>query len=133
MASEYAVTVHEPSRGVETTTIAAPGSFDATSPANGGSASLSGFTLTWSNADPNQKIRITLTQTLFGEERSEAFGAVMDTGTMAFSAEDLAEFQQGANLAIALTRINERTVINGFNTGKLTVERSKTLLVTPGP
>ena len=133
VANEYAVTVNEPTRGVETTTIAAPANFDITSPADGGSASLSGFTLTWSNADAGLQVTVTLTQTLFGEEEQETFGPFIDTGSLVLDAENLsADFYQGANLLITVTKINERSTISGFNTGELLAERSETSLVSPG-
>jgi len=132
VANEYAVTVNEPTRGVETTTIAPPADFDITSPADEGSASLSGFTLTWSNADAGLQVTITLTQTLFGEEEQETFGPLTDTGSLVLDAGNLADFRQGANLLITVTKINERSTISGFNTGELLAERSETSLVSPG-
>lgn len=132
-ASQYAVTVNEPTRGVETTTIAPPGNFDITSPADGNFASLSGFTLTWSNANAALQVTITLTQTLFDDEERETFGPYTDTGSLVLSAENLADFYQGSNLLITVTKINEQNLINGFNTGALQVERSVSSLVVPGP
>jgi hypothetical protein len=132
VANEYAVTVNEPTRGVETTTIAPPADFDITSPADGGSASLSGFTLNWSNADAGLQVTVLLTQTLFGDEERETFGPFTDTGSLVLDAQNLSDFQQGANLLITVTKINERSTINGFNSGPLSVERSETSLVAPG-
>ena len=49
VSDNYTVTVTEPSRGVENTTIDAPADFEITSPTDGQGVSLSGFTLNWSN------------------------------------------------------------------------------------
>jgi len=132
-ASAYTVSVNEPSRGVETTFITAPGAFDITSPADGGTASLSGFTLVWSNADPSLQAAISLMQTLFDDEEGETFGPSTDTGSLVLSAENLANFYQGANILITVTKTRTQSLINGFNSGELTAERSETSLMVPGP
>ena len=132
-ADTYTVTVSEPTRGVEETTIASSTGSQITSPTTGGDASLSGFTATWSNADPNLTVEITLRQTIFGDEISEQFGPFTDTGSQSFDDDDLKEFRQGADLLITLTRISGRSTINGFKTGTLTVRHYQTITVTPAP
>jgi hypothetical protein len=131
-AATYKVTVNEPTRGVEDTTIAAPGAFDITAPAAGSTASLSGFTVTWSNPDPALTVRVRLTQTIFGAERDQSFGPFTDTGSLGLGANDLRSFQQGANLLITVTRTKEVHGINGFRSGTLTAELSQTVTVSPG-
>jgi len=131
--STYTITVTEPTRGVETTTIAAPTAFAITSPVDGGTASLSGFTLTWSNPDPGLQVTIKLTQTLFDEEETKTFGPFDDVGAVVLTAGFLADFYQGANIVITATKTKEQSLINGFNSGELTVQRSETSLAVPVP
>lgn len=131
-ADHYTVTVVEPTRGVQTTSVEPPADFDMTSPTDGGTVSLSGFTLTWSGADANLKVTVLLKQTLFGLKRA-TFGPHDDTGSLLLTAEDLADFQQGANIVITVTKIRERSLINGFNRGQLSAEVSQTIHVSPQP
>jgi hypothetical protein len=134
-AGEYLITVNEPTRGVEGTTLAPPPAFDFTGPTAGQTASLSGFTLTWSNPDPTFKVEIVLKQTLDGSEKTRGFSPLVDTGTQTFSAADLADFRTGKSviLNITLTKIREQTGINGFKNGTLTGRLTNTEAVTPGP
>jgi hypothetical protein len=130
-ASKYTITVIEPTRGVETTTVSRP-AFSITSPAKGETASLSGFTLSWTNADANLDVTITLTQTIFDETKRETFGPSEDTGSKTFDFEDLADFQQGADLIIEVTRVATQSTINGFKSAELTVVLSRRVTVSPG-
>jgi len=135
-AAEYLVTVTEPSKFVKTTTIAPPSAFDITSPASNAVASLSGFTVTWSNPDPELTVEITLKQIINGSEKRRTFGPYTDTGTQSFSATDLAgDFFHGKDItmSITITKIREKTAINGFSNGKLVAKLFNTLVVTPGP
>ena len=132
VAETYTITVNEPTRGVEDTEIALPGAFAITSHAAEATASLSGFTLSWSNTDANLTVKIDLTQTIVGSQKTQSFGPFQDTGTQTFDPDDLRDFGQGANLLITVTKINERRGINGFNTGTLTTELSTTVSVVPG-
>jgi len=132
-ASQYIVTVTEPQRGVLNTTIASAGSLEITSPAALAGASLSGFTITWSGANPGLNVLITLTQTLFGDEIEAQFGPFADTGSHTLDYEDLGDFRQGAALLITVTRLREQQTINGFRSGTLTAECSDTVAVTPTP
>ena len=104
VANVYAVTVTEPSRGVQTTSQPAPPDFAITAPSAGGPASLSGFTVSDSNADATLQVSITLVQTLFGVDHRVAIGPFADTGSKVLTAQDLAVFRQGADLAITVTR-----------------------------
>ena len=133
VATSYEIKVNEPSLGVFTSTIAPPDDFEITSPTAGATASLSGFTLSWSGADAGLTVKVTLTQTLYGLEERETFGPVTDTGSITFDADDLGDFFQGSNLAIVVTKVNTRQSIDGFNSGVVTVERSVNIQVTPGP
>lgn len=132
-AGEYTVTVSEPTRGVSNTTLQPPPDSSILQPAPGGTASLSGFTVGWTNSDPALAVEITLTQVLFGAEQTETFGPFTDTGTQALSAPQLADFRQGAPLVITVTRIIERQAIGGFNSAAVRIEASDTVSVTPTP
>jgi hypothetical protein len=114
--SEYVIAVREPTRGVEETTVDAPGDFEVTSPVEGGGAPLSGFTLEWSNPNNLLTVRIKISQTLFGETESVTFGPFTDTGSREFDVADLEPFRQGADLVITVTKINARASVSGFDT-----------------
>lgn len=133
VAAEYVIRTTEPTRGVQETIVASPGSFAIAAPQPGATVSLGGFVVSWSNPDPSLQVEITLTQTIFGGERTEEFGPFTDTGSQSFLAEDLADFRQGADLLILVTRTNERQNINGFRNGTVLIERTRTVTVHPGP
>lgn len=128
-ADEYVITVTEPTRGV-LDTIVDDADFAITAPQDGGQASLLGFTLTWSNADASLSVKITLSQEVI-EAATADFELDQDTGSKVFTADDLKDFVTGGNIIITVTRTYERNTINGFNTGKLTYERSETVSVVP--
>ncbi len=133
VADRYEVVVTEPTRGVVATSIDAPPAFGITAPAEGGDASLSGFTLEWSHPTPDVQVRIALRQSILGSNRQRTYGPVPDTGGFEFSAADLAAFQQGADLTAIVTKISTLGAVNGFNSGTLTVIRSARADVTPTP
>lgn len=130
-AGEYTVTVREPTRGVSNTNLQPPPGFSIVQPPPGGTASLSGFTVAWTNSDPALDVEITLTQVLFGAERTVTFGPFTDTGTQALSAAQLADFAQGAPLLVTVTRILESPAVEGFRSAVASVETSETVSVTP--
>ncbi len=134
-AAEYIIAVNEPTRGIVGAGVLPPPTFDFTSPTAGQAASLSGFTLTWSNPDPNLKVEITLKQTIDNVEKSHKFGPLADTGTQTFSVADLADFRSGKNLtlSVTLTKIREQANLPGFKSGTAATKLSTTELVTPGP
>lgn len=132
-AEEYTITVSEPTRGVEETTITAPDDFAITSPTAGSNVSLSGFGISWTNADSALRVEIALTQTIFATENTQTFGPFTDTGSLTLDNDDLRIFQQGANLIITVKRIRERVGVNGFNSATLTSERWQTVAATPAP
>jgi hypothetical protein len=128
-AAEYVISVHDPTRGTDVTTVdAAP--FEITEPNDGAQVSLGGFTLSWSNADTNLKVVITLTQNVF-EEVVGKFKLNQDTGSKIFDQDDLTNFVTGADIIINVARIFERDSIAGFKTGELTYERSESISVEP--
>ena len=131
-ADQYAITVNEPSRGVETTTIDTP-TFTITSHDDGDGASLSGFTLEWSGADASLEVEITLAQSILGDSKSAEVGPIADAGSHVFDAADLADFQQGADITVEIIKTHTLDAINGFNDGELSVTYSVTIGVTPGP
>jgi hypothetical protein len=133
-ASEYVIGVVEPTRGVEQTTVDAPAEFQITSPAEGGGASLSGFTLRWSRANNRLQVRIKLSQTLFGTTSTSNFGPFIDTGSHRFDNEDLEPtFKQGADLVITVTKINTVTRIDGFSSASVSTRVSTTGTASPRP
>jgi hypothetical protein len=134
-SSTYTLVVREPTRGVESTTVSEPGDFEITSPASGGTASLSGFIVEWTNADPNLQIEIRIAQTLLGDPKSLSIGPIGDTGAATITDAQIASagFGQGAPLTIAVTRVNEETNVNGFASGILQVRLTKSTTANTGP
>jgi len=134
-AAQHTVVVTEPSRGVEPTTLTAPFGWTITSPAEGEAASLLGFTLNWSNANPSDRVKITITQTIHGSDKETTVDLGQDTGSYAFTANDLSEFgHPGNDLIITVTKINELDKLNGFNDGPVTLEHTETVALVPtGP
>ena len=133
-AAQYTVTVREPTRGVQDTTITAPGDFAITSPVDSGSASLSGFTVSWSNADAGLMVEVTISQRLFGEDLTLTLDPATDTGSVAVTAADIqdAGFGQGVNLTISVTKISELDAINGFGSGTLQSRFTQSITAEPG-
>lgn len=130
LADSYTIRVHEPTRGVSTTEVIPPAAFEITSHADNAQASLSGFTLTWSNADPSLQVRIELQQNFNNTERE--LDPVTDSGTYTLSPDDLQGFQQGDNLVLTLIK-SGTTNVNGFDNGQVTVERSTQVILSPAP
>lgn len=118
-AGDYIVAVQEPTRGVEYTTVTSPADFTVSSPAAFDGVSLSGFTVTWSNASAQAQVIVELSQWLGGTRVVENFGPFSDTGTRSFDATDLRDFRQGATLTITITKFNTRSSIAGFASGTL--------------
>ncbi len=131
--STYTLTVREPTRGVETTTLTPPGDFAVTSPAAEGDASLSGFTLSWSDADANAMVEIEFQQTFAGETEAAEFGPFVDEGQRELSAADLRDFVQGADLIVTVTKIREIGSLAGFASGTATLRKSVVHVVEPRP
>jgi hypothetical protein len=133
VASAYTVTVEEPSRGVVDSTLASPGNFTISSPAERSTVSLAGFALTWSNPDPTFEVEIELSQTIFDRQNTQDFGPLTDEGAVSFSDQGLRDFRQGADLLITITRTNRLDDVAGFRNGTLRIRSTQTLTVTPGP
>ncbi len=132
-ASTYTITVDEPSHGVQNTEIDSPPEFEVTSPAEGGRASLSGFTLTWTKPNDRLQVEIELSQVLAGELVTVTFGPYTDTGEREFLARDLSDLRQGAELVITVTKVNTVNRIAGFDSGTASVRVGATRTVVPGP
>ncbi len=130
-APSYIVTVNDPTRGVQKTTIFRPPAFAITSPVDGTSASLSGFTVAWSGADSSLDVEISLSQTIFGEQRLQEFERTSDTGMRGIEASELGNFQEGADLVIEVTKISRRNNISGFGSAALTSSLTVTSRVSP--
>ncbi|TWT40419.1 hypothetical protein RAS1_41280 [Phycisphaerae bacterium RAS1] len=128
---EYTIRVTEPTRGVETTVVDAV-DFSVTSPANGATASLAGFSMMWSNDDPNYQVVVEVSQTLFDDANVRKFGPFDDTGEITFTQSDLRAFGQGASLKIIITKTSSQA-IDGVAAGTVEVNFSKSVSVTPGP
>jgi hypothetical protein len=133
-ADQYEIQVVEPSRGVEDTTADAPGEFQITSPGTDGSVSLSGFTLTWSDANNRLQARIRLSQT-FEQTETHYFGPYTDTGSREFTVDDLEPFRHGGDLTlnIMVTKINTTSNVNGFKSGTASVRLYASRTAIPGP
>jgi hypothetical protein len=133
-SDQYEITVVEPSRGVEKTTVDAPAEFQITSPADGGTVSLSGFTLKWSGANDRLQVKIRLSQTYEGTE-TRYFGPYTDTGSRAFTADDLEPFVHGGTLMlnIVVIKMNTTSEIRGFNAGTASIRTQATRVAKPGP
>lgn len=132
-SSAYTLTVNDPTRGVQDTTIIPPSAFTITSPGGGDSASLSGFTVEWSEADSNLEVQVSLSQAIFDELRLVEFEPESDSGRRTIETSELSIFQQGADLTIEVTKVEHRDRVNGFSFGELTSRVSVTSRVTPGP
>lgn len=131
-AGTFSVTVREPTRGVETTDVSGPADFAIASPPSGGSASLSGFTLMWSGADPGLAVDITLSQSLLGQAAGKTFTQA-DTGMRAFSAADLRDFRQGAPVTVIIRKRSMTDTINGFRSASARIDLSQNTTFNPGP
>ncbi len=134
-AAQYIISVREPTRGIEETTVSPPLGFQITSPADGAAASLSGFTLQWTGADPDLLVRVKLTQILLDDPLKLDLGVFQDSGSVELTSAQLqdAGFGQGADLTVELTKINEFDDVAGFRSGAAHVRRTKSITVAPGP
>jgi hypothetical protein len=132
-APEYLLSVREPTRGVEETSIDTPGDFAVASPAPGAGASLSGFALAWSAPNNHLDAEVHLSQTLFGNTQTVSFGPFEDQGSRAFTAQDLVNFRQGAELGVVLTKVNKTETVAGFRTGSLSVALTVRISLSPLP
>jgi hypothetical protein len=132
-ADVYTVTVSDPTRGVQTTEITRPNDFSIIEPADGESASLSGFTLRWTGVDSSLEVSITLAEQIFGENKSREFDPKPDTGSHEFSVDDLSIFQQGAILQITVTKSRQRDDIHGFGASVYSSELTQTGIAEPSP
>ncbi len=133
-AANLKITVAEPTRGTAHTTMVMPGAFSVTSPSD--TASLGGFTVIWTNADPSLKVLIELSQAMGGSDPiTKSFGPVADSGSYVLSRTNLADFRwgTGVTLTVKVTRIREMIGIEGFKTGKATAELWQAVVVTPTP
>ncbi len=129
----FSMLVNEPTRGVSQTDIDLPAAFDVTSPVSGGALSLSGTTFSWSNADPDLDVSITIRQNLFGELRERDYGPFDDTGSVRLGVSDLSTFAQGADVTVIVAKSRQRSVINGLQSGTLTAELTRTFTAVPAP
>ncbi len=131
---QYEIRVREPTRGVERTIIERPADFVITSPAEGGGASLSGFTLRWSEADDRLQVEIKIAQTIMGVTTTRTYGPFADTGSRTFQAVDLVPYYvQGRNLEITVTKFSRVNNVAGFGTGTATARVSVVRVVSPRP
>ncbi len=133
VAREYTLTVTEPTRGVEETTVEAPAEFEITSPAFGGGASLSGFTLEWSNPEQGVQVRLTLSQTVFGDTQTKQLGPFTDSGQLVLTAADLRDFVQGEDLELTISKTRSERDPAGVAQGALSVRVSLLWTLSPRP
>lgn len=134
-ATSYTLTVQEPTRGINTTNVVEPGGFDITSPSDGGTASLSGFTVEWTNAQAGFLVEISITQNLLGSPKSLIVGPLPDSGSLFVPDSQLASagFGQGAPMSIAVSRIAEVASVSGFASGVMQVRLTKSVTANAGP
>ncbi len=132
-AAQYVISVSEPTRGVFETTVDAPADFQITSPAAGATASLSGFQVSWSAAESGVQTTVELSQTLLGLGRLKTLGPVPDSGALDVSADDLRSFQQGTDLTVTVTRVNDSLAVTGLRSAAVSVQRWASVSVVPGP
>lgn len=133
IAESYAITVREPTRGVESSTIDAPGAFAIVSPALGAVASLQGFELTWNGVDGSQTVEVRLRQDVLDRVRTERIDDESDDGGLSLGLLDLDNFVQGAPIEIEFSKITQQTTIAGLDAAEVTVRRTIGWSVTPGP
>lgn len=134
-ADAYDISVSDPRRGTDHTEIEEPASFEISMPGEGGDASLSGFTIEWTNADAALDVDVKITQVLLGESLSLELDRVPDVGAIDVTSRQIAEagFGQGRDLKITVTRIRTNSNIRGFRDGKAFCELSTSINVTPTP
>jgi len=132
-ALSYTVTVREPTRGVQSTVVQTPVTFQIVAPAEGGGASLSGFTVQWTPAETDVEVQIRLRQEFAGKTNVEWVGPFADVGSRALTAEDLRSFVQGAALRITVERARVKSGVLGFRDGTAWVRVSAERNAFPGP
>jgi len=133
--TDYVIVVTEPTSFVVEDSVAAPGTFEITAPAPGATASLAGFTVTWSNPDPDLEVEVVLKQIVNGSEKQKALATVADTGTQTLTYTDLKGFVHGKNetLSVTVTKIRKKDTLQGFKTGTASARLSTSVSVVTGP
>ncbi len=142
-AGQHTVTVSEPTRGVESTTILMPTSPAISAPAPSEMVSLSQpLIIAWTPTDAGGSAEISLAQTTgVAGTQTRTFQVAVDTGTTTLTAADLAGLVHGSlngqlvTLQITVSRIRsaQATTINGLAAATLTTRSSTTMTVIPGP
>lgn len=132
-ADTYRVTVGEPTRGVQTTSIDGPAAFSISNPPSGGEASLSGFTVMWTGANADLEVVVRVSQTIFDDTETETFTLDSDEGMLELSANDLRDFVQGADLDIEVTKISRGGDIDGLGATTIRIERARLRSAEPTP
>jgi hypothetical protein len=133
LADTYVVSVTEPTRGVETTSVDGPAAFTITSPTAGQGASLSGFTISWSNADAALEVAVHVSQTILGQVHAFLDVLESDSGSFTLGTSDLSDFQQGADMTITVARSETVEGLNGFSAARISLIRSESVEITPAP
>lgn len=131
----YLIAVTDPRRGTDQTVIDEPGAFEITSPGEGGDASLSGFTIEWTNVDPKLDVRVLIRQRLFGEDLFLAVGPFVDTGSLSLGSRQIADagFGQGRDMTILVTKIRREDHVLGFADGRAECHLTESINVKPRP
>jgi hypothetical protein len=132
VADTYSITVREPTRGVQTTAITPAADFEITEPAEGGSPSLLGFTLAWTNPQDGVEVQFVLTQAFGGSTDQESFGPFVDGGSRTFTDADLRRFVQSVPLSIELTKSVVQSSVAGFSSSSVTAQVVATRSILPG-
>ncbi len=124
--AEYLAELDDPVRGTYPTTLEPPADFQITSTAT---PSLQGFALEWSNPDTDLQVEIHLYQN--GNPPVErVVGPYTDDGNRTLTLEQLADFGQGKDLFITVTKIRAG-VLNGFRNGTYEARVSATQTAEP--
>ena len=130
---KYDIKVDEPTKGIPTTTITAPGAVSITSPAPNATASLSGFTLDWAPVESTSVASLLLSQSGASPAQTPK-KLTNDPGTYAFTITDLAAFAQGSAMTVTVT-VSSTTqgAVEPFATSTVQVQRGAAETVNPGP
>lgn len=134
-ADIYLIAVTDPRRGTDTTEIAEPPPFEISTPLENEVASLSGFSIEWTEPDAELDVEVVLTQSLLGDDLLLKVGPTVDDGEVEIKSSALADagFGQGEPLTITVTKIRRAEGIAGFDDGTAECRLAVSIDVNPGP
>jgi hypothetical protein len=136
-SASYVFKITEPSKGAASTTVQAPSLFTISSPGDGATVSLSGFTAAWvRDTAATVSVTVSLDEDLFGTHKSfkKVLDPNTDPGSYTFTTADLGDFQQGAPLTLTVDKVRTQTGgITLLGSSVTTIDRKHTRALTPGP